>query len=627
MALSFGVTVLPDPPASRLVELMKLGEDNGFEIGWTYDSHVLWQDSFPLLTLATQATSTDEVRAPRHQPGHARADRPREPLRDAARHLRRPHGDGDRPRRLRAPLHRPAAGEGGRVRDGAPDDQAVHERRTRCSWNDKDLQLKWVRPELPRDPDVGRRLRAEGARRRRARRRRRHHPARRSRDHPVDHGARPARQPRRRAATRRELKCIVCAPSHVGPIEEGREQTRWFPAMVSNHVMDLIERYGTDGSVDPDGAHRLRRRRGSSTTTTSTRASARRTASSSRTRSATASRCSATSTRSPTKLRELESIGVDHYSIYLMTHGQEETLAAYGKDVIPQFAGSRRVSARRPRSSRPGARVAAGWERRRALFWDATRPLSERMVELLDPQPGETILELAAGPGDTGFLAAERLGPGGRLLSTDVAPEMVDAARRRAAELGVTNADFRVLDAARSTCPTHRSTACSAASGSCSSPTSRPASPRWRVSCARAAGVDRRLGRAGAQRLDDRRRPGCARARADRAPRSRRARARSGCPIAARSSRSSLAAGLTLETLEDVPVDWHARSSTSGGRPCCDMSAAAVRAPRRESRARRSKPPPCERVRRSALEPYVAAGRSLTASQVSARVALARRPV
>jgi alkanesulfonate monooxygenase SsuD/methylene tetrahydromethanopterin reductase-like flavin-dependent oxidoreductase (luciferase family) len=38
------------------------------------------------------------------------------------------------------------------------------------------------------------------------------------------------------------------------------------------------------------------------------------------------------------KLRELEEIGVDHFSIYLMTHGQEETLAAYGKEVIPQFA-------------------------------------------------------------------------------------------------------------------------------------------------------------------------------------------------------------------------------------------------------------------------------------------------
>ena len=40
------------------------------------------------------------------------------------------------------------------------------------------------------------------------------------------------------------------------------------------------------------------------------------------------------------KLRELESIGVDHYSIYLMTHGQEETLEAYGKDVIPAFTGA-----------------------------------------------------------------------------------------------------------------------------------------------------------------------------------------------------------------------------------------------------------------------------------------------
>src|SRR5262245_66672113 len=57
MALSFGVTVLPDPPYSRLVELMVLAESHGFEYGWTYDSHVLWQESFPLLTLAAQAPS------------------------------------------------------------------------------------------------------------------------------------------------------------------------------------------------------------------------------------------------------------------------------------------------------------------------------------------------------------------------------------------------------------------------------------------------------------------------------------------------------------------------------------------------------------------------------------------
>jgi len=58
MSLSFGVTVLPDPPPSRLVELFQLAESHGFEHGWTYDSHVLWQESFPLLTLAAQATST-----------------------------------------------------------------------------------------------------------------------------------------------------------------------------------------------------------------------------------------------------------------------------------------------------------------------------------------------------------------------------------------------------------------------------------------------------------------------------------------------------------------------------------------------------------------------------------------
>jgi SAM-dependent methyltransferase len=70
------------------------------------------------------------------------------------------------------------------------------------------------------------------------------------------------------------------------------------------------------------------------------------------------------------------------------------------------------------------------------------------MVELLDPRPGETLLELGAGIGETGFLAAERLGPSGRLLSSDAAPEMVEAARRRAGELGVDNVVFRVIDAA-----------------------------------------------------------------------------------------------------------------------------------------------------------------------------------
>jgi ubiquinone/menaquinone biosynthesis C-methylase UbiE len=75
--------------------------------------------------------------------------------------------------------------------------------------------------------------------------------------------------------------------------------------------------------------------------------------------------------------------------------------------------------------------------------------VSEWLVERLDPQPGQTILDLAAGTGETGFLAAPRLGPGGRLITSDRSPSMLGAAERLGIEWGVTNASFRVLDAER----------------------------------------------------------------------------------------------------------------------------------------------------------------------------------
>src|SRR5438045_8325299 len=57
MALTFGVTVLPDPPYSRMIELIQLAEQQGFEYAWTYDSHVLWQESFPVMALVADRTS------------------------------------------------------------------------------------------------------------------------------------------------------------------------------------------------------------------------------------------------------------------------------------------------------------------------------------------------------------------------------------------------------------------------------------------------------------------------------------------------------------------------------------------------------------------------------------------
>lgn len=70
------------------------------------------------------------------------------------------------------------------------------------------------------------------------------------------------------------------------------------------------------------------------------------------------------------------------------------------------------------------------------------------MVELLDPRPGQLLLELAAGPGETGFRALPRARPGGELLSTDVAPEMVEVARRHAVALGLSDVRFAVENAA-----------------------------------------------------------------------------------------------------------------------------------------------------------------------------------
>ena len=86
--LSFGVTVLPDPPWHRLVELMQFAEQNGFDYGWTYDSHVLRQEPYPLLTLAARGTERRrDLRALLH---------PR-PVRGPHREVAPPRGRGRRP--------------------------------------------------------------------------------------------------------------------------------------------------------------------------------------------------------------------------------------------------------------------------------------------------------------------------------------------------------------------------------------------------------------------------------------------------------------------------------------------------------------------------------------------------
>ena len=93
--------------------------------------------------------------------------------------------------------------------------------------------------------------------------------------------------------------------------------------------------------------------------------------------------------------------------------------------------------------------MAPGWERWRAQIEDALAPVREWLIRELAAQPGHTVLELSAGAGDTGFLAARIVGDRGRLISSDFSPEMVEVARQRGADLGLENVDYRVIDAER----------------------------------------------------------------------------------------------------------------------------------------------------------------------------------
>jgi SAM-dependent methyltransferase len=91
-------------------------------------------------------------------------------------------------------------------------------------------------------------------------------------------------------------------------------------------------------------------------------------------------------------------------------------------------------------------RAAAGWGRRASEMRIVWMPVSAWMVDHLALQPGQRVLELAAGPGDTGFLAAELIRPGGTLIASDGAAAMLDVARQRAGARGLDNVEFRQLE-------------------------------------------------------------------------------------------------------------------------------------------------------------------------------------
>jgi SAM-dependent methyltransferase len=91
-------------------------------------------------------------------------------------------------------------------------------------------------------------------------------------------------------------------------------------------------------------------------------------------------------------------------------------------------------------------RSSAAWERERAWFQEAVDPVSHAMIDAIGPQPGHVVLEAAAGLGDTGLLAAELVHPGGKVIISDGAEGMVEAAKRHAAERGIVNVEVTPME-------------------------------------------------------------------------------------------------------------------------------------------------------------------------------------
>jgi probable F420-dependent oxidoreductase len=332
--LSFGVTVLPDPPLGRFLELIQLAEKRGFGFGWTYDSHILWQESYATLAVAADRTQRLKLGHFVTNPGI------RDPTVTASWYATMQDlSDG----RMAMGIGRGDSSR--RVVGLQPVKVAEFERRCRMikdlmngrpvEWNDKELQLTWVREDLPDIPmwiaGYGPKALAVAGR---------------VADGVIIQLADPQiiqwiMDTARKAAEEAgrdpsELKCIVGAPSHItDDLADAREQVRWFPAMVSNHVMDLIERYGFDSEIPSALTEFVKARKFYDYKDHSRVGAAHG-------EFVTDEICDrfcvlGTVEQATAKLKELESVGVDQFNIYLMTHGQEETLETYGDQIIPEF--------------------------------------------------------------------------------------------------------------------------------------------------------------------------------------------------------------------------------------------------------------------------------------------------
>ena len=193
------------------------------------------------------------------------------------------------------------------------------------------------------------------------------------------------------------IKVQAAAPAHVGDRATGRERTRWFPALVSNHVVDLVSKYPREqlpesltGYIrDREGYDYHHHAEVGSSNAAFVGAD-----------EVTDRFCILGSAEEHVaKLRELAAAGVDQFNLYLMNGDEEEQLEIYGREIVPEAA--------RDRLGGMTSRFRRGGDRGRAGRGDATPERRPGVPQLRPAQrPQRALLpqlraaaRLAAGPG------------------------------------------------------------------------------------------------------------------------------------------------------------------------------------------------------------------------------------